>query len=526
MDALTRRQLLQSAGAGGLAIGVLGACGGATPSKPVDHLTWVSTTLQTLDMAKADYGIQVHVLATEPVLVHDDKLGLVGHLAESWKTVDPVTYTYKVRSGVRFWDGSPLTAEDLAFAMRRHIDPKVASLLAGIVPPVDAIEVTGDDEVTVRLKKPNATWAQLPTLMLVGSKAYYERYGKDFGAPGGKIMGTGPYVVRAFKADDSVEYERNERYWGRKPIARKLRVAMIADSQTQLLAARAGEVDGTFELAAETIPQWRRLGDIGITSAPGANISFASFDVTKEPWNDVHVRRAFAHAFDRQGMLKALLRGNGEIVNSIVPRSQWGAAIPKGRLDEIYASLRVYDFDLGKAREELAQSSHPNGLTAGIWYYNHDRPRNVALAWASNLKQIGVTLKLEPVSDEEGDARESEHRDLGLSVHAEWTPYYPDPIDRPLTLLPSSAAKQGGYNEANYRNSLVDRLIEENLASTDVDRRADLLAQIMKIAAEDLPYLPLWTTNGAVAMRRGLRYRGFSPWFETQSWIERVEQAA
>jgi peptide/nickel transport system substrate-binding protein len=534
MNDLTRRQLIRAGAVGGAAMGLpgmLGACdfgsdsgSGSGANGEIDNLTWVYNSLETLDVAKADYGLKVHVLATEPIVVHDEKLNVVGHLAESWEAVDPRTYVYKVRQGVKFWDGSPLTADDIAYAMSRHVDPKVGSLLAGIIPPIDSIDVTDDFEVTVKLKEPNATWARVPTYMLVGAKKYYERYGKDFGGPDGKIMGTGPYVVKRFKSAESVEYARNENYWGPKPAPKKIKMAMINEPQTMVLAARAGEIDGTFELTDATLSDWRALDNFEVSGAPGTSISFASFDTSIEPWNDVHVRRAFAYAFDREGLLNAILKGNGELVNSIVPRSQWPGSTPKGWLDDLYASLRTYDFDLAKARAEIEQSGHPDGLTASIWYYNTSpKPERIALVWKQNLAKIGVTLKLEPVTPEEGDARQTDHRDLGLNVNAEWTPYYPDPIDRPLTLLPGKAAKRGYYNLANYRNPVVDKLIDENLASIDEQRRAELLARVMKIASEDLPYIPLWTTTSAVAVRDSFEYQGFSPWYETQSWIEHIK---
>jgi peptide/nickel transport system substrate-binding protein len=539
-EAVTRRQVLRRLGLGGLAVsapGLLAACGGSKPTaktqtaatgpvQQVDQITWLSGAGNTLDAAKGASALVVNI-ATEPIVVYDAGLKPVGHLAESFKAVDPRTYVYKVRQGVRFWDGTLLTAEDIAFAMTRHLDPKTASQFAGLIPPIDDISVTAPDEVTVRLKAPDATWQYLPAAMQVAPKKLIEEQGKDFGAPGHPIMGTGPYKITAFHPTDRIEYEANDAYWGPKPPSRKLKMITLTDAQASLLAMRAGQADGTFGVSASLLGDFRRIPGLAVTTRPSPHLAFASFDVEAKPWDDVHVRRAFAHALDKTGLVGTLLKGAGQPEESIIPRVVWGNSVPKEKLDEIYAGLPVYEFDLAKARQELAQSAYPNGLNAKLWYYAGGSPENTALVWQANLKKIGVNLKLEVAPDEVGTDREDNHHDLGFHLNDTWAGEdYPDPIDFVLNLLPSSHAKRGYYNEANYKNPAVDKLIGQNLTSLDVNARADAMAQIMKTVAEDLPYIPIWTRSDSVAISDKFVYENYTPYAGYQLWLNNIKRAA
>ena len=310
------------------------------------------------------------------------------------EAVDPTTYVYKVRQGVRFWDGTPLTAEDIAFAIERHRDPKLASLLAGTTLEVDSVTVTGDHEVTVKLSNPTVSWQYQGIYMLVYPKKLIKKLGKDFGAPGKEFMGTGPYKLTAFRAGGTLDFVANDDYWGQKPFAKKLTVqGSITDAQTALLAMRAGAADGTDGVSAFTLRDWKKIPDLTITSKPDNAPLIASFDLDAKPWDDVHVRRAFAYALDREGLFHA-------------------------------------------------------------------------------------------------------------------------------------HAREGFYNEANYRNPEVDTAIKAAIASIDIQERAKLLAPVIKAAQEDLPYIPFWTRAQSVAMSNRFVYDGFSPPAVLQYWINHIKPAA
>jgi peptide/nickel transport system substrate-binding protein len=530
--ALTRRRLLTNLGLGGLALSapaLVAACTSPTPPAATGQQADLLRMLgypQTLDYARGG-GIVTSSPVTEPILTLDSNLNLIGHLAESWQVTNPTTYVYKIRQGVKYTDGTALTADDIAFAITRHTDPKTESQLAGLIPALKSVTVTAPDEVTVILEEPNATWQYFPTTMLVAPKSLIEELGKDFGGPNKKIIGTGPYKVTSFN-ESGLEFEVNENYWGQEPPAKKLAfVANISDAQSSLLAMQSNAADGTLAISATVLKSFKEIPDLVVTTKPGVNMAFASFDIEAKPWDDIHVRKAFAYALDRPGLVKALIDDAAQIQNSLIPRSVWGDRLPKDQLDAIYNALTVYDYNLDKARAELAQSAYPTGLTATIWFYSSDYLEKIALTWAQALKQIGVTLNLEVANDELGASREDTHHDLGFHLNDGWAPNYPDGITWAVDLLPSDAATEGLFNEANYKNPAIDELVQKNLASIDPAERTRTLAEVMKIISNDVPYIPLWSRDQSVAFNKRFVYEGYTPFAETnQFWLNHVKPAA
>ena len=124
-------------------------------------------------------------------------------------------------------------------------------------------------------------------------------------------VGTGPYKIVEFVPDNHVVLEAYDGYWGGKPSVRKITITAIVDQQTRLLAMQNGEVDGTFDVSISDIDQWKALDNVDVITAPSLGVYMLTLDQKAPPFNDIHVRRAVAHAVDREGLVKALLKGNG-----------------------------------------------------------------------------------------------------------------------------------------------------------------------------------------------------------------------
>ncbi|MGI9015794.1 MAG: ABC transporter substrate-binding protein [Euzebya sp.] len=546
-QSLSRRQLLKRLGLAGAAIStpmLLAACEGAaspdeSTSEPapgsseqsgggdVDRLTWIVNSLVSLDAAKAlDQGSKAaQGLVTESLLTLDEDLLMTEWLAESWEEIDPQTYVYRIRSDVMFSDGSPLTVEDVIYSWERHRDPEVESSLNSAFVDVDTMEVTGDNELTVTLTRPAAFWQYVPSYAPIVSRAFGEQVGERLGTPGDDtLIGTGPYVLTDFRADEVVELVRNDNYWGDTPRFREVAIQYIADSQTAQLAMRAQEADGFMFIPVSEAGGWESIDGLRVESAPGLLPAFFAWDLEDELWGDVHVRRAVAHALDREGLVDGLLSGYGEAATSLVPRGQWdGLDIPSERVEEIYASLRPYEFDLDLAREELAQSAFPDGFSATLKYADA-KPElgRAALNLRENLSQIGVDLTVEEVPLGEEIADVVGHQNIGFRALS-FTPELLDPADYISYMLPSEFARPSGFNIPNYINPRVDELIDEQGLTTDVEERAAAIAEVMQIISEDLPYLPLWWEDIAMAISDNYEFVGLSVlFFKKGIWVSDV----
>ncbi|CAN5147317.1 ABC transporter substrate-binding protein [soil metagenome] len=494
----------------------------------VEQLTWRVQALVNLDSARAlDNGSKsVQALMTESLVTLDDDLNVVPWLAESWEQVDDLTYRYTLRPDVTFWDGSPLTVEDVIYSFERHNDPDVGSIV-GTFRNVESVQETGDREVTVTLTQPQVDFQWSPTFAPIVQKAFAEEIGEDFGAPGSDtVMGTGPYRLVNFEADTSVDLARNDDYWGERPIFENVRIVLLADAEAAKLAMRAGEIDGAFQITPTSIEEWRGLEGVAVESAPPMSPAFFAWDLRVEPWNDVHVRRAIAHSLDREGLVESLFPGAGEPATSLVPKAQWdGLDLPEGRVDEIYNSLRTYEFDLDQAREELEQSNFPDGFSATVEYADAKPPLGrAAETLAQNLAQIGIDLEVRevPLSQEIAAVTGHEGGFRALSFEAEEV----NPTDFPAFMLPSEFARPGGFNVPHYLNEEVDALIDEASVTADVEERAEALAELMRIIAEDLPYLPIWWQSTVAAVSDDYTFENYHAlWFKKGIWVSHIRSA-
>jgi peptide/nickel transport system substrate-binding protein len=544
--ASTRRQLLVRLGAGGAALslgGLLVACAddegstttGGSPAKgadtQIDRITWaLNSPIPSLDVATGRVipGIAVMSLGLEGLVTVGDDRKVEPLLAESWDQPDPSTYVYKLREGVKFWDGSPLTVEDVVWSMSRHLDPKLASQIGNLWANAKSVEASGPNEVTVRMKQPDAMFPYVPALTFITPKALGEKLGKKLGTPGSEMttMGTGPYELVSFNADTGLEVKRNAGYWGEQPRVKAASVKFIVDPQTLLLALRSGEVDGTFNLPADRSKAYDRLTTATTEWVPGAQTNYLSLDTSAEPWNDVHVRRMLAYATDKEGYIKAFLGGHARPALSMVPPENWTAVASQSEVDEIYSQLAQYPYDLDKAKDELSQSAYPDGFSATVQFPDTN-PLNgkVLVSLSETLKGLGVTLKVREVPGAKWLADLYAHKNLGMQISGYGTVSV-DPAYHLLPFFLSAGAKANGLNTANVKDERIDGLVQEQLESADKATRVKALTEILKYASEELPYVPLWWQEVGMAVNEKYVYEGFNASYFLTDWLSKVAARA
>src|SRR5262249_10538456 len=162
----------------------------------------------------------------------------------------PTTWVYKIRPGVTFWDGKPLTAEDVAYSLNRNVDPAAGSYFSFYFSNVASVKATGRDTVTITLKKPDVLLNQAigPGAGAVGEEAYIKAKGTDYGTPSGGVMCTGPFKFGQWQSGTSLKLDRNDAYWDKTlaPKAAHLDLRFISDESTAINALRGGPGDGQY----------------------------------------------------------------------------------------------------------------------------------------------------------------------------------------------------------------------------------------------------------------------------------------
>ncbi|MFF4991587.1 ABC transporter substrate-binding protein [Streptosporangium saharense] len=526
--ALTRRSLLRSlAVVGGLAaVPGLAACGSTSPA-PASGKTDVlrvalPSSIGSLDASK-EAGIMNYVVALlcQEALVGVGQDGsLVPALAESWERKDPKTYVYKIRSGVTFADGTPLTADDVVASLDLHA--KKGSTSAYAYANVDMIRADGST-VTITLKEPDASfaWTPSPGTLQITSRKFVETTGENIGTPAGKILGTGPYRVTEFAPDSHVTLERNDAWWGGRAPYRQIRLDFVPEESTRLLAMRGGSVDVALNVPAEQIDQWKAISGVEVRTASDRSLVTLAFNTAKKPWNDLHVRRAVAHAVDREGIVRSVLRGHGQVALTVPDPAQWGGVLDEAQVKDLYGRIPQYGFDLAKAKEELSRSSVPNGFS-DVLTYPSSGPQlgRAALTLAENLRTIGITLEVKEIPLEQWISELGKH-DSGLYLG--W--YFAttgDPSEYVQQLLNGAYAGENGSNIAEYANAEVTGLLDDAKKSVDDAARGRLLGDALVRAAADVPYQPLWWGEAATAFGPKVNTTEFGPYFFVAPWATKL----
>lgn len=509
-----------------LAVAVTGVGTGEASSKAgIQRLTWaMPAQIRSLEYTHSADGVSATVISLGcETLVQYDRAGhLRPTLAASFANPDPTTYIYRLRRGVKFWDGTPLTTADVLFSLKRAANEKGGSQIASFFASVKSMTASGT-AVTIKLKEPDPAFRYTPAVTYIVEKRYWQAHLKTIGGSKALTMCTGPYRFTKYVPDESVEAERYEGYWGRKPGVQNVTVKFIVSDSTRLLAMRSGQIDGTFRIPHDQIDQWKRLPNATIQVAPPQETAYLSFDVASPPWNDIHVRRAVAYALDKAGLVHAVLRGYGSAAPALPPPVQWVNLIDGARVENLYRSLPQYKYNIAKAKAELARSRYKDGFTATLPYPDSRQLLGkAALALSQSLKQIGVTLKVKQITtDAWFNILYSHPKPIGLQI-VSWDVDYPDPADAAHFLFDSRFATKNSFNTANYRSSRMDKLLAQQQNARTPATRVRAMSAAVRLAAVDLPYLPIWYQQVAMAVNAKFRYRTFGIWYPYSSWASNI----
>lgn len=507
-----------------LLISVAAAHPGAK-TKDIQQLTWgLAAPIRSLEYThSADSGSSTVIsLGCETLVRYDSRGRLRPGLATSFKTPDPSTYIYTIRRNVRFWDGTTLTPADIVYSLERAASAKAGSQIAALYTSVRSIRADGNN-VVIKLKAPNAYFRYSPAVTYILQKKYWQANLADIGMPQKLTMCTGPYRFTRYKGAETIDLVAFDNYWGGRPSVRAITLKVIVNDATRLLAMRQGEIDGSFRIPPESIDQWRKLSNTRVQLAPELRMTFLSLDTAVAPWNDVHVRRAVAHAVDKRGLVRAVLRGYGSVAHTLPPPEQWGDLLTPAQVTAFYKTIPRYPFNLANAREELAQSAFPNGFEATIPYPDSQQALGkAALALSQNLKQIGVDLKVTEVPTNAYYAKLLSHPSpLGPQIVA-WGVDYPDPADVLHFISDSKSAVQNAFNLANFKSGEMDRLLARQERSVDPKVRAAAIKKALLIVARRAPYIPLWYSDVAMAVSDKLAYKDFGTWYVYTPWALNV----
>ncbi|HZV74105.1 MAG TPA: ABC transporter substrate-binding protein [Conexibacter sp.] len=520
---LTRREFTARGGAlalAGLVPGVLSACGSG--SKVGDSLEMFVSELplQLTGQRQLISGAGSILIALEPLVTVDDKGTIVPNLAQSFEVVDRHTLVFHVRQGVRFWDGTLLTPDDVAFSLDMHRTDS-SSILQRWWYLAESVKRQGEDRVVVKLTQPYAGFLYVVAQTPIVQMAYAKRHGQSVGTPATLNMGTGAWRFKSFNPDHSVELVANDKYWGEKPQYRRIITRMAADASTAALAIKTGEMTGNLMVPVAAAATYEKLGGVHVDRRKSLEVCVITMNTGYAPWNDLHVRRAVQHAVNREACVQGALGGHGQSELSIVSEQALRAVMPTDQVDALLREITPQiAFDLDRAKAELAKSAFPKGFDVGTVIDNEPEIITTLQLIAADLRKIGInlTIKQAPSSVYENQYGSRQYSLGSYTVH-------PDTGDPLANVIGSAFDKAGvtktgnGPNSANYTTPQLQRLLERLRATPPEDRakRGELCAELVRFNASQALYIGVWSPQAILAIDDRYRYPSYTElWWQTR----------
>jgi ABC-type transport system substrate-binding protein len=426
-------------------------------------------------------------------------------LAERWDiSPDGLVYTFHLRQGVSFHDGTPLDADAVLFSLLRQHDENhpfhsvggawkywgamdMSKIIASIKAPDPAT-------VVITLNTPNAPFLANLAMPFAGivSPTALKAEGEGFSQ---RPVGSGPFKFVSWEQEQKIVLAANDSYWGGRPKLDRVIFEVVKDKNVRALRFKSGEIHGLDDPGPAELEVIKDLPHAKILQQAGMNVGYLAMNTMRKPFDDVRVRIAINLAVDKERIVRDIFRGTGQVAKNPLPPTLWGYA------DDV----QDFPHDPAKAKQLLAEAGFPNGFETTLWYMPVSRPympdgKEVAESIQLDLQEIGITARMVTYdwSAYLKKTNDGEH-DMALLG---WSGDNGDPDNFLYNLLSIHAAEQRpSQNIAFYKNAEFDRLITEAKRVTDQGERAKLYQQAQHAFHADPPWVCLAHNIQTVVVR-------------------------
>jgi peptide/nickel transport system substrate-binding protein len=450
----------------------------------------------TLDPVKAgDYGpcfvsSQLH----DTLVRFSPEWELGPGIAESWDYVDDLTLVFTIRQDAKFWDGNPVTADDVLYSLQRSATWDSGSIWAGFFSNVKSMTKTGDWEVTIKFTKPDELLLKELGTSAGGivEKSYVEKIGDAKYGAGMNVMGSGPYKLTSWKSGSEITLEAVSGYWDAdlQPKVQDVTLKFITDTSTLTSALLSGELDGAYEVSPTAIPAFEGATNGKMYLGPSLAISELAISDPDGPMGNPRLRTALAMALDRKAIVEKVYNGAAVPNKTFTPPSAWDP-----EAIDIYQNA----YDAITVPGETADIEGAKQIVAGET--GADEPMVMAVMASDQLelqlasivqqaaKDIGMTIKLKQLQpmDMSNYFYVPEYRkgiDIGMTLGFLDVP---DPLDYTSLFFGEDAL----FNWIDYKNPEVEQLLEQARQTMDPTERANLFVEAQAQYMEDMIVIPI-----------------------------------
>jgi peptide/nickel transport system substrate-binding protein len=438
---------------------------------------------------------------------------LVPGLATEWTpSSDGLTWTFKLRDGVKFHDGTDFNAEAVRVNFNRWWDPKDSlgfrdsgktyeiwsSLFGGFKGSEDSllqnIKVVDEKTVQLVLKQPFAAFPAAIAANYFGmaSPDAMKKAGASYGTPSSTAVGTGAFKFVEWRTGDRVVVEKNPDYWNGPAKVEQVVFRSIKEPSARLAELRSGNIDFTTDIAPDQLNELKSDSNLKEIRRTSFNVGFLALNPAYEPLKKKEVRQAIAMSINRKSIVDSFWSGLANTDSHFVPPSM------KEYQD---ASLAEYEYNPEKAKKLLATAGYPNGFDLELWYMPVSRPyyptpKPIAEAFSADLGAIGIRTKLN-TKDWAAYLADRLKAPGYQSFMMGWTGDYGDPDN----FLYYHFGRGGTVDIGNWKDDRVFKLLDDARKATKEDDRAKMYAEVDKITYEEAVRIPIVHSDPLLAQR-------------------------
>ena len=433
--------------------------------------------------ASAGVDRNVYTSVYNGLVTVDKNLQIVPDLAESWTTPDDKTYVFKLRSGVKFHDGTDCNADAVKKNFDWILDQANASPRRPELADVEAVTVV--DPLTVRIGLKNVF---SPFLAIISDRAGYivspearAKHGKDYTR---NPVGTGPFQFVEWIKDDHATFKRFDGYWDKElPYLDQVVYRPIPDLTVAVTEVKTGNVDFLRRVDPKDVDDVKATRNLEYLEGQGVGYQGFWVNTAKGPLANRALREAVSLAIDRESLLAVAYFGTGEIAHGPVPPSSWA-------YDAGYPAAKR---DLAQARAKLVEGGQPNGFPLAMKVANTPQGQKITQLVQAQLKEIGVDAQIQTLEFgallKAGEQNDFDLMSLGWSGRID-----PDGNIQPIF------GTTGAFNYGKYTNPDVDRMIAQGREATGQPERKRIYQDLQKKLTEDVAYVFTWFEPTAYAV--------------------------
>ena len=442
----------------------------------------------------------------EPLVRRDRNLKLEPALATEWANVNPTTWRFKIRHGVTFHDGTPLSVEDVLFSFQRAVAP--GSDLAAQLSAVKEVKKIGEDTVDFITDGPAPILPNYLATLAIMSKAWCEAHNtvtaatlkdeESYATRNGN--GTGPFMLKDRQPMVRTVLVKNPKWWGLKdqPIdIDEVVFSRVENPATRVSALLSGDIDMIYNVPPQDIEHVEKNAVVKVWQTPELRTMFLGMDQSrdellessvkgKNPFKDKRVRQAFYQAIDEDAIASKVMRGFAHRTALMVGPGVNGY---DPTID------KRFPYDAAAAKKLLAEAGYPDGFQVGFDCPNDRYVNDEAICQAvvAMLAKIGVKVNLLAQTKAKYFTKINAPGYQTSFYMLGWTPGPLDTLHMLSNLVQTRSAdfREGAWNEGGYSNPAVDELIKKISVELDSEKRNELISQALTIVRDDFAYIPL-----------------------------------